>query len=290
MYRCLIQSSHFPSQDVDVEKIELFTSQLMAGYEHDEEETEATAEDPVDEVVASSQYGEDSSVPRGWKLRLDGGRGLLSPAGVTFRSRRQAYQVMVREGQTNATIEEMRGCLKHEGWSDNADLPEGWKVKSTNTNTQYMDRGGQIFKSALAAAKFVSEFSSHFSQQDVEKINKLARWKQQAKARSEPEWNSQDVNIPSGWLSRKVGKRKVLKDLKGTVYKSVRAALQETVVKGERERAETLRRCLEREEGWAWLDLPGETGWLYRHQAGYSLHFIAPTGVWSVLCFISLGM
>ena len=63
------------------------------------------------------------------KLRKNGkGHSILSPSGVVFKSRRSAYEVMVREKQPNEDIEAMRSVLKHEGWVDNPELPGGWKV------------------------------------------------------------------------------------------------------------------------------------------------------------------
>ena len=73
-----------------MERVESFTSQLMAGYDEEcEEESQSEPSPPESaEAAESSQYGADRSVPPGWRLRLDGARGLLSPCGVSYRSRR----------------------------------------------------------------------------------------------------------------------------------------------------------------------------------------------------------
>ena len=79
-----------PYQDVDLERVESFTSQVMAGLEEECEEESQPEPSPPERAEAgeSSQYGADRSVPPGWRLRLDGARGLLSPGGVSYRSRR----------------------------------------------------------------------------------------------------------------------------------------------------------------------------------------------------------
>ena len=82
---------------------------------------------------------------------------------------------MILEQYPNEEIEAMRNMLKYEDWIDNPDLPDGWKIKPTEHQTFYMDRGGQLFNSSVRAAKFVAKYSQYFSQEDVDKINKIAR-------------------------------------------------------------------------------------------------------------------
>ena len=88
---------------------------------------------------------------------------------------------MIAEQYPNEEIEEMRKMLKYEDWIDNPELPEGWKIKPTEHKTLYMDRGGQLFNSSVQAAKFVAKFSQFFSQEDIDKINKIARINQPLK-------------------------------------------------------------------------------------------------------------
>ena len=103
-------------------------------------------------------------------MKLDGSSNcIMSPSNVQYKSRRSAYESMIAEKCANEDIEAMRDCLKHEGWLDNSELPEGWKVKHTDHNTFYMDRGGQMFKSSIKAAKFVEEYKQFFSPEDIEK-------------------------------------------------------------------------------------------------------------------------
>ena len=169
-------------------------------------------------------------MPKGWKMRLDGSkRSIMAPNGTLFKSRRSAYETMIQERYPNQEIEAMRGMLRHEDWVDNPELPEGWKVKPTEHNTFYMDRGGQLFKSSVQAAKFVETYAEHFSPEDVEKINKIARRNQPPREKSQVEWDSSDPSVPPGWVSRLVKKRRILKAADGSVYKTARLALEQMV-------------------------------------------------------------
>ena len=217
-------------------------------------------------------------MPPGWRLRLDGCRGLLSPGGVSYRSRRQAYQDLIRKGAaSNQEIEAMRSCLKYEDWTDNAELPEGWKSRpASSTATHYMDRGGQVFKSAKQAFRFLEEQAELFSLEEREKIRKLTRRREGAvKVKEEPDWRS-DSSLPAGWSSRLAGRRKLLRDGEGKVYRSVRAALETVLTRGDQEdQGDALRSALER-EGWSRVSTLEH--WLYKQQAAYVFHFITPTG------------
>ena len=176
---------------------------------------------------------------------------------------------------SNQEIEAMRSCLKYEDWTDNAELPEGWKSRpASSTATHYMDRGGQVFRSALQAARFLEEHAELFTLEDREKMMKLTR-RREAKVKEEPEWRS-DSSLPAGWSSRLAGRRKLIRDGGGKVYRSVRAALETVLTRGDQgDQGDTLRAALER-EGWIRLDTLED--WLYKQQSAYVFHFITPTG------------
>ena len=263
-----------------MERVESFTSQVVAGYEEDCDDAPSQPAQPQPELPPSGErgdsceYGEDRSVPPGWKLRLDGCRGLLSPGGLSYRSRRQAYQDLIRRAAPHQQIEAMRSCLKYEDWTDNSELPEGWKSRPTTTATHYMNPGGQVFRSAVQASRFLQEHAELFTAEDLEKIKKLSRRRE---GKSEPEWNSSDSSVPAGWSSRLAGRRKLLRDDRGNVYRSVRAALESVVTRGDQETTvRTLRDCLER-DGWRRVNSL-QDHWLYKQQSAYVLHFITPTG------------
>ena len=105
----------------------------------------------------------------------------VATATSISRILRSAYEHMIAEQYPNEEIEDMRRTLKYEDWIDNPELPEGWKIKPTEHKTYYMDRGGQLFNSSVQAAKFVAKYAQFFSQEDIEKINKIARINQPLK-------------------------------------------------------------------------------------------------------------
>ena len=62
-----------------------------------------------------------------------------------------------------------------------------------------------------------------------------------------------------------------------SVYRSVRAALESVIARGDSETTvKSLRECLER-EGWSRMNSL-EDHWLYKQQSAYLFHFITPTG------------
>ena len=120
----------------------------------------------------------------------------------------------------------MRSCLKFEDWRDNPELPEGWKSRPTTTSgtTHFMDQGGQVFKSAVQAVRWVEDHPELFTAEDLEKVQKLSRRRKEGK--SEPEWDSSDSSVPAGWSSRLAGRRrKLLRDDRGNVYRSERVLM-----------------------------------------------------------------
>ena len=220
-------------------------------------------------------------MPRGWRIRLKRtgkGQCILSPTGTVFKSRRSAYETMVADKWPNEDIEAMRCVLKCEGWLDNPELPVGWKIKQTMTNTFYMDRGGQMFKSAKQAAKFVSDYSQFFTKEDVDKINKIGRINQPQKEKKEQGWNSNDPLIPPGWMSKKWKKRRMVRKPDGIVFKSLRLALEHLMKCKQFSEAEMIRECLLL-EGWTRMETPEK--WLYKPDVSrnYTIMFISKQGI-----------
>ena len=173
-----------------------------------------------------SSYVEDGSVPKGWKIKTDGSRvSLMAPNGTTYISRRTAYQAMIQERYPNEEIDAMRRTLKYDGWLDNSELPDGWKIKQMPNNVYLIDRGGELFKSYIEAAKFIETYFQYFSQEDMDKINRLARINQPPKVNQPSKnfsgWDANDPTIPRGWKSKgRCGKGKILMSPEGTVYNS----------------------------------------------------------------------
>jgi len=235
-----------------------------------------------------TSYVEDAGVPKGWKVKTDGIRpSYMAPNGNTYKSRRMAYHSMIQERYPNEEIEAMRKTLKYDGWLDNSELPDGWKVKHSKNNVYLMDRGGEYFKSYVEAAKFVESYAQYFSQEDVDKINRLARVNQPGRPGlipgptriSNSEWQENDPTVPKGWKSRAgmgTGKGKKLMSPDGVIYPSRRNAL-ELMIKSQAspEQIEQIRMSLTH-EGWIKMEIP--IGWMFRTVNSYGYHFLTADG------------
>ena len=108
-----------------------------------------TQPSPVQQGISRiyPNYISDDTVPKGWHHKTEGRNSYLrAPDGTVYRSRRSACQDMISGGgkYTNEQIEEMRKCVKHEGWLDSSDIPDGWKIKKKHYATMLMGRGGKI--------------------------------------------------------------------------------------------------------------------------------------------------
>eukprot|EP00092_Neocalanus_flemingeri_P037514 GFUD01040848.1.p1 GENE.GFUD01040848.1~~GFUD01040848.1.p1 ORF type:complete len:1678 (+),score=428.68 GFUD01040848.1:552-5036(+) len=229
-----------------------------------------------------SSYVEDDGVPKGWKIKSDAQRAsFMAPNGTTYKSRRTAYRAMIQERYTNEEIEAMRKTLKHDGWLDNSELPDGWKVKQMKNNIYLMDRGGELFKSYLEAANFIKTYVQYFTQDDVDKVNRLAKINQPPKSASSSifsQWVDNDNTVPRGWKSKsKSGGGKVLMSPDGIVFKSRKYALELMVKsRASEEQLEEMRMSLGH-EGWSKMDIP--IGWMFKPKAGYGYHFLSSEGI-----------
>merc|ERR1719319_1816104 len=145
------------------------------GKPEQEEETSKEVPSDKDKIKQKSKMGNkeesedqwgvgDASVPAGWKIsQLEErfGRRLQSPAGVECRNRGWALHHLVEQGAPAGELEEMRGLLEHEGWREEQGLPEGWRVRSTQSRTnpwQYMTPGGKFFHVLASARKYMQTY------------------------------------------------------------------------------------------------------------------------------------
>ena len=97
----------------------------------------------------------DPTVPVGWKTAENslkpGQQIIMSPNGEQFSSRIQALQHMVEKHSSPEEIEEIRDCLKHEGWTIRADLPDNWRFKKRRHNSKLLTPCGKQFYSLKKA-------------------------------------------------------------------------------------------------------------------------------------------
>merc|ERR1740129_1625372 len=76
----------------------------------------------------------DATIPSSFKMKvLNNGPQqkiqLFAPDGTSFFCRRSALQHMIKEGYSVMEVEEMRNCLRFEGWEEDTLLPNGWRLR-----------------------------------------------------------------------------------------------------------------------------------------------------------------
>merc|ERR1719369_2770702 len=203
----------------------------------------------------------DSTVPQGWKLKLSQCSAgvqqkvqILAPDGSSFLCRRSALQHMVREGFSDEEIEEMRNCLKHEGWEEDNLLPRGWRVrKSENTSNGVLDvdytcmsRDGEVFNSLKGAIEFmensrasnikiengVAHDNTPYTDDDIRKIRTLYDNESKQNRQQKYDWAENDPTVPPGWKTRTVEgkmKKKFFLAPDGSSFSCRRSGLQHMI-------------------------------------------------------------
>ena len=123
-------------------------------------------EKAVERRLKDPAWRKDSTVPKGWKLRVatdPKAKGekefLLSKDGRQFPGRRVALRAMVEEGWDSVKVEEMRQKLKHEGWVEEEGLPENWFTSSNDKkgSRQFVTETGERLQSAVKAALWLRD-------------------------------------------------------------------------------------------------------------------------------------
>merc|ERR1719319_1775356 len=160
---------------------------------------------------------DDPTVPAGWKVNnvKDAKLGVLSPTGLPFIHRGQALQHMLKGGFPSEEVEEMRGCLEHEGWREHHVLPEGWRIKDkaslgngTQAGIRIMTPTGKHFDSSVKAIDHMKNLGNV----DVEDLRKIFNGKidwfgknntkiEKSKTRKENDSIGWKVHpkLPAGW-------------------------------------------------------------------------------------------
>ena len=76
---------------------------------------------------------EDLELPQGWKVEENESNSnmkiFVSPAGSKFANRRLALANMIENYFPFEDIDQMRKCLRHEGWQEDRKLPRDWRMK-----------------------------------------------------------------------------------------------------------------------------------------------------------------
>ena len=240
----------------------------------------------IKEDSAGSWSSNDSSVPKGWMVRqvrsanVKNSYHLLSPERQHFPGRRQALKYLINKGYPEGDIEEMRKCLKHDGWLEDPRLPLKWFYKSRNeAGRQYLDARGNFFDSKDAVLRVYSEDETvvgsikHFLENQTPTYMKGKN--------IDPSWIFDDPRAPRGWGIREKtnGNTKICQLLspERRFFESLRVALKYLIDNHQPEEdIEEMRNCLKQE---GWLEetkLP--LNWLVRLRSEGGNHYIDAKG------------
>ena len=101
----------------------------------------------------------DPTVPAGWMIRMIGGLKnsyhLLSPDMKHFTGRRKALEFLIEKNYPEEEIDEMRSCLRFDGWFEDSALPSKWLFKKqTDHGTSFIDSRAKLFRSKDAVWRF----------------------------------------------------------------------------------------------------------------------------------------
>ena len=156
-------------------------------------------------------WGEDETVPSGWKVRVAHGKAeagkkfFLSPEGKQFPCRKAALQFMIKESYSEDQVAEMRKLLKYEGWEESKYLPEKWHLRQTIKNATsksivFLTPLGSEFKSYSTAIEFLLT-NSKYSEEDVENIKMLREQHCTIRRTANDNWEENET-VPEGWKVR----------------------------------------------------------------------------------------
>ena len=158
------------------------------------------------------------TVPEGWQIRLSGPHKsveFVAPDGATFDSRSAALRHMVLSGYSPEEQEEMRGHLRHEGWTDSPLIPTGWKVivgsdddeeeitegESTAADYTFLTQAGEVLDSIEAAIEHLADSGgSGGGEEDVRRLKQLQEKETKnssGRLAAKYDWQ-EDVTVPTG--------------------------------------------------------------------------------------------
>merc|ERR1719350_1472566 len=189
----------------------------------------------------------DTTVPDGWRLKASATAPgaapkvqIIAPDGSSFMCRRSALQHMVKEMYSEEEKEEMRGCLKHEGWEEDNLLPNGWRMRKAENTTNgmldvdytVMSREGEVFNSLKTAVEFMEGEHSGCTEEDVAKIRSLYDNETKVNRQQKYDLAENDPTVPVGWKTRTVEgkmKKKFFLAPDGSSFSCRRSGLQHMI-------------------------------------------------------------
>ena len=146
------------------------------------------------------QSSNNETIPEGWSFREEGGvMVIVAPDGVIFKSRRHAFEEMIKVGRYSVQdILTMRSCLGQEQWEESEYLPDGWLMRQNKSGDKVilMEQGGKLFKTIKAAFQFVQKYPKYYGAETLERLHTLIQSAfQNTQDEEEEESNPQPFNI-----------------------------------------------------------------------------------------------
>ena len=81
---------------------------------------------------------------------------LLSPEERCFSGYRLALKFLIETGQPEKIIDDMRECMKNDGWFPVPNVPVGWIYKKSKRHSfSFIDPTGNYFRSREGALKML---------------------------------------------------------------------------------------------------------------------------------------
>ena len=278
-------------------KADTDTLQIIAKFR----ETQNRNNQKVGRKVDGSWTSGEESVPAGWMIKEHSfGKTkvfrLLSPEGQIFQGHRSALKFMIDKQSPEEEIQEMRNCMKHEGWLSDTLLPDHWLYKKHHHSYfQFIDDQGNFLKSTEAALKhlklkgdtkklaFIDKFTDAQSsdRKYSKKVNNGISMNRSKKRKELDSSWSQISSLPPGWMIKEshFGIKKVFKLLSpdGLTFQSKIQALKFMIdQKYPLDQIEATKNLLKSDE-WELNPMLPE-GWLCKKQKNNASKILTSTG------------
>ena len=189
----------------------------------------------------------DATIPSTWKMKLlnTGPQQkvqLFAPDGNSFFCRRSALQHMIKNGYSVLEVEEMRNCLRFEGWEEDTLLPNSWRLRKSENSTgcgdfdySLMSRTGELFNSMKTAIEWMeSGQEGEYREEEIRSLRTLFDNESKQNRSMKYDW-AEDETVPAGWKTRVVEgkmKKKFFLAPDGSSFSCRRSGLQHMIKEG----------------------------------------------------------
>ena len=232
-----------------------------------------------------SEWSTSPTLPTRWKIKNSGQTQkefFLGPDGRQFPCRKAALQHMIKEKYPAMEVEEMRQCLRHEGWETNRNLPKDWRIRSKGSSQKkndgytFLSTDGDEFKSAVRAVEHMKDNPDLYDDYEIEALKVFLEECSVLGRMSNFEWE-RDETVPSGWKSRLSGQRTLFLSPDGKGFPCRRAAYQHMIQESyPEEEVEDMRKLLRHENYEIHSHLPA--GWRIRYTNAKAMSILSSEG------------